>query len=288
MENILEVSGLRKEYKDFTLKDISFALKKGYIMGFIGPNGAGKTTVIKLIMNLIGRQGGEIKVFGQDNLAHEQGIKQRIGFVYDANYYYEELTPLEIAGLIRPAYAQWDDRAYNRYLHAFKLPAKKPLKSYSKGMKMKLALACALSHDAEFLLMDEPTSGLDPVVRQEVLSILQEFITDENKGVLLSSHITSDLDKIADYICFIDNGEIILSCSKEEVLEKYGIVKGESKVLDENLKRNLTGLKQNEFGFSGLTADKEAIRSRWKENVYIERPSLEDIMLYMVRREYHD
>ncbi|MDX9872993.1 MAG: ABC transporter ATP-binding protein [Clostridia bacterium] len=284
MENILEIQNLRKEYNGFILKDMCLTLPQGYILGFIGPNGAGKTTVIKLIMNLIKRNAGEIKVFGLDNLAYEREIKQRIGFVYDENFFYEELNSLEIGLLMAPAYTDWDNKLFRRYLDDFKLPPKKPLKKFSKGMKMKLSLALCLSHHPQFLLMDEPTSGLDPVFRREVLMILQEFMTDETKGILLSSHITSDLDKIADYVCFINNGEIMLNCSKEEVLEKYGIVKGERKTLDGELRRELVGLQESEFGFSGLTADKEKVRGRWKDAVFIERPTLEDIMVYAAGR----
>lgn len=284
MKNILEISNLNKKFKDFSLQDISLNLKAGYILGFIGPNGAGKTTTIKLIMNLLKRDGGEIKVFGLDNLVDEQQIKQKIGFVYDENYFYEELNAIDLRRVIGSFYEEWDDGAYRLYLERFKLPPKKAIKTFSKGMKMKLSLAMALSHHAQLLIMDEPTSGLDPVFRTEVLDILQEFITDENRGILFSTHITSDLEKIADYICFINEGRIILNCSKEELAEKYAVVKGEKKLLNEELKRNLEGLTVNDFGFSGLAVHAEQIRTQWKDSLIIERPSLEEIMLFMVRR----
>jgi ABC-2 type transport system ATP-binding protein len=287
VENILEVSNISKDYAGFSLKDVSFELKKGYIMGFVGPNGAGKTTTIKLIMNLIKRKEGEIRVFGLDNLAQEQEIKQRIGFVYDENFYYEELTPLELRYVIAPAYLKWDNEAYLSYLDRFKIPRQKTIKKFSRGMKMKLSIALAMSHQAELLIMDEPTSGLDPVFRSEVLEMLQEFMTDENRGILFSSHITSDLDKIADYVCFINEGEIVLKCSKEELLEQYGLIKGERKMLNEELGRELVGLKVSDFGFTGLTTDAKKVRMKWKDSVMIERPTLEDIMIYMVRRENH-
>lgn len=287
MENILEVKNLCKDYKGFSLKDINFELKKGYIMGFVGPNGAGKTTTIKSIMNLVKRKEGDIKVFGLDNLLHEHEIKQRIGFVYDENYYYEELTPHELRYIVGSIYSGWDDKTYQQYLDKFKIPSKKTIKKFSRGMKMKLSLALAMSHKAELLIMDEPTSGLDPVFRSEVLEILQEFITDEKKGILFSTHITSDLDKIADYICFINDGEIILNCTKEELLEKYGLVKGERKLLNDELKGVLKGLTVSDFGFSGLSTEAEKIRAKWKDSLIIERPTLEDIMIYMVRRENH-
>lgn len=285
MENILEVSNLSKDFKDFSLQDISFNLKKGYIMGFIGPNGAGKTTTIKLIMNLIKRNSGEVRVFGLDNLIYEQEIKQKIGFVYDENYFYEELNALDIKRVIGSAYVDWDNNAYRDYLERFKLPVKKAIKTFSKGMKMKLSLAMALSHHAELLIMDEPTSGLDPVFRSEVLDILQEFMTVENRGILFSTHITSDLEKIADYICFVNEGRIILNCSREELIERYALVKGERRFLNEALSRELIGLHVTDFGFSGLAPKAEHIRKEWKDSLIIERPSLEDIMLYLVRRD---
>jgi len=284
MDNILEINGLRKRYPGFVLNNVGFALKKGYIMGFIGANGAGKTTTIKLIMNLIRREAGEIKVFGLDNIRCEQQIKQRIGFVYDDNYYYEELTPLEIKRIIAPFYRSWDDGAFTRYLREFGLPPDKALKNFSRGMKMKLSIALALSHQAELLILDEPTAGLDPVFRSEFLDILREFMTDEHRAVLISSHLTSDLDKIADYVCLIDNGEVVLDCSRIELQEQYAVVKGEKKYLDEQMKRRLIGLRLGDFGFSGLTREAGEIRRIYKESVLIERPTLEDIMLYMTRR----
>lgn len=285
MEYILEVDKLRKSFPGFALKDIDIKLPKGYVLGFIGPNGAGKTTTIKLIMNLLRADQGEVKIFGLDHTTYEQDIKERIGFVYDENYYYEEMTPLELKRVIGTFYRDWDDKVFHTYLSDFKLPLSKPLKNFSKGMKTKLSLAFALSHRAELLIMDEPTSGLDPVFRSEILDVLRDFMSDENKGILFSSHVTSDLDKIADYVCFINEGEIVLNCSKEELLEQYAVVKGERKVLNEELRRELVGLRVSDFGFSGLTCRAPLIRTLVKDSVIIERPTLEDIMLYTVRRE---
>lgn len=283
MESILQVKDLRKTYEGFTLKDISFCLPKGYIMGFIGPNGAGKTTTIKLIMNLIRREAGEIRVFGKDNIQDEIAIKKRIGFVYEESFYYEELNVSETKRLIASFYDGWDDLKFDRYLKDFQLPPGKKIKTFSKGMKMKLSLAFALSHQAELLILDEPASGLDPIVRSEMLDILREYIADENRGVLLSSHLTSDLEKVADYICFINEGAIVLDVSKEELLEKYAVVKGEKRLLQEGLRRQLVGVKENDFGFSGLTGDQLQVRRLYGDSVIIERATLEDIMLYTVR-----
>ncbi|MCY6370884.1 ABC transporter ATP-binding protein [Clostridium ganghwense] len=284
MENILEVKNLRKEYNDFTLNNISFSLEKGFIMGFIGPNGAGKSTTIKLIMNLIHKNHGEIKVFGLDNIEHEKEIKNRIGFVYDENYYYEELSLEKMKKIIAPFYTKWDDKVFNKYMKQFDLNPKKKIKELSKGMKMKFSLAIALSHNAELIIMDEPTSGLDPVFRREILDILYSLIQDENKSVFFSTHITTDLEKIADYITFINKGKIIFSEPKDDIMESYGIVKGGLDILNSSTKKEFISIRENSFGFEALTNNVERIKRLFKNEVLIEKPSLEDIMVYSVRR----
>lgn len=287
MSAILEIKNLRKEFKGFTLKDISFSLERGFIMGFIGPNGAGKSTTIKLIMNLLKKDGGEIKVFGLDNIKHEQEIKNRIGFVFDESYFYEELTIQEMKGIIAPVYKNWSDQAFAKYLKEFDLPPRKKIKALSKGMKMKFSLAIALSHEAELLILDEPTSGLDPLIRSELLDILSSLIQDENKGIFFSTHITSDLDKIADYITLIHNGEIVFSSAKDDILDNYGIVKGDRSLLDKEMRKDFIGIKETSFGFEGLVSDKDKIRRLYKDRVVIEKPSLEDVMLYYTRRDFN-
>ncbi|SKA78166.1 ABC-2 type transport system ATP-binding protein [Caloramator quimbayensis] len=287
MENILEIKNLRKNFKDFSLKDVSFFLPRGFIMGFIGPNGAGKSTTIKLIMNLLKKDSGEIKVFGLDNIKNEIEIKDRIGFVFDENLFYEELTALEIKKIIKPLYKRWDEDSFLKYIKDFNLPLNKKIKDFSKGMKMKLSLSVALSHNAEMLIMDEPTSGLDPIVRSELLDILSYIIQDENKGVLFSTHITSDLEKIADYITFINNGEILFSVEKDIIMDNYGMVKGDKEILREDIKKEFVGIKYSSFGFEGLVKDKKVIKNALKEKIIIEKPSLDDIMLYYLRREIH-
>lgn len=284
MENILEVKNLRKDFKDFSLKNISFSLERGFIMGFIGPNGAGKSTTIKLIMNLLKRDAGEIKVFGLGNIKDEMKVKNKIGFVYDENYFYEELTVNEMKRVIAPFYKEWDDRGFKKYIKDFNLPEEKKIKELSKGMKMKFSLAIALSHDAQLLIMDEPTSGLDPIVRSELLDILSYIMQDEKKGVFFSTHITSDLDKIADYVTLLNNGEIVLSRPKDEILDNYGLVKGGNELLDRDTLKNFIGVKENQFGFEGLVKDKNQVKKIFKEKIVVERPSLEDVMLYYTRR----
>lgn len=283
MDNILEIRNLCKSYREFELKNVNFSLEKGYIMGFIGPNGAGKSTTIKLIMNLVKKDSGEIRVFGMDNLKYEKQVKEKIGFVYDENYYYEELTVNEMKKIVAPFYKNWDNKTFERYMNLFELNPKKKIKELSKGMKMKFSLAVALSHKAELIIMDEPTSGLDPVFRSEILEILQSIMQDEKMGVFFSTHITTDLEKIADYITFINNGEIIFSKPKDEIIETYAIVKGGRELLDRDTRKEFLGIKENSFGFEALTDKPEKIKRIFRDNILIEKPTLEEIMVYTVR-----
>lgn len=283
MDNILDIKNLTKEYKGFKLDNISFGLEKGYIMGFIGPNGAGKSTTIKLIMNLVKKDSGEIKVFGLDNIRKEKEIKERIGFVYDENYFYEELNLIEMKNIIAPFYKNFSEKDFNKYINDFNLPAKRKIKDLSKGMKMKYSLAIALSHGAEFIIMDEPTSGLDPVFRSEILDILHSIIQDENKAILFSTHITTDLEKIADYITFINKGKMVLSDTKDSILENYSIVKGANSLLDSDTKKEFIGIRESSYGFEGLTNHTDGLKRLFKSDVLFEKASLEDIMVYTVR-----
>ncbi|NLP13700.1 MAG: ABC transporter ATP-binding protein [Clostridium sp.] len=284
MTPILEIKNLRKEFKDFCLKDISLSLERGFIMGFIGPNGAGKSTTIKLILNLMKRDSGEINIFGKDNIAYEREVKNRIGFVLDESHYYEEITIREMKSIIAPFYDKWDEGIFKKYVKEFGLSMDKKIKELSKGMKMKFSLAVALSHDAELLIMDEPTSGLDPVVRSELLDILSDLMQDENKGVFFSTHITSDLDKIADYITFINNGEIVLSTAKDDILDNFGLVKGAKELLRGNDSKEFIGIQENQYGFEALVQNKEEFRKLYGDKIVIEKPTLEDIMVYYTRR----
>jgi len=282
MENILEIKSLRKEYKGFTLKDVSFQLPYGYIMGLIGPNGAGKTTTIKLVMNLLRKNSGEIKIFGKDNLEHEVEVKSRIGFVYDTPHFYEHLTLKQMKSIIAPFYKNWDEVMFRKYIDEFDLPLTKKIKTLSRGMQMKYALVMALSHHADLIIMDEPTSGLDPVFRRELLDILSGLIQDEKKSILFSTHVTSDLERIADYITFIHKGELIFSRSKDEIFEEYGIVKGGKELLNEENKKFFSGVQVHKFGFEALTVNLQEARRKFKngDGVVIEKASLEDIMFF--------
>jgi ABC-2 type transport system ATP-binding protein len=280
MENVLEIQNLRKNYGDFALQDVSFALPEGYIMGLIGPNGAGKTTIIKLIMNLIMKHGGKIKIFGKDNLEHEVEIKSRIGFVYDNPNYYEHLNLKQIKNIIRPFYKEWDEKVFMSLADQFELPLKKTIKKFSRGMVMKAAIAIALSHHADLIIMDEPTSGLDPVFRRELLDLLYQLLQSEKKSILFSTHITSDLERIADYITFINHGKIVFSKSKDDVLENYALVKGGNDLLNEETKTWFTGIRKSQFGFEALTDDVNKIKKNFGSDVVIDKASLEDIMYF--------
>lgn len=283
MEDVVVLNQVSKSFKDFKLDRISFSVKRGYIHGFIGRNGAGKTTTIKLMMNLMKPDGGSIHIFGLDHRQHEKAIKERIGFVYADSHFYEDLTLDSMARIVASCYRNWDDEAYRRYLKMFDLPANKKIKHLSRGMKMKYAIALALSHRADLIIMDEPTSGLDPVVRREILELLSGVIQEEEKTVFFSTHITSDLEQVADYITFIHNGTIQFSLPKDEIFEKYALVKGGKELLDADTRRLFVGLREHPYGFEGLTDDPQRVQALFRNRAVYEKPSLEDIMVYTIK-----
>ena len=279
MNNVLEINNITKDYKKFKIDNISFNLPKGYIMGFIGANGAGKTTTIKLILNMIKRDSGEIKVFGLDNIREEERIKEQIGVVFDECYYLEDWTLNDVEKAVSIFYKNWNSSIYEKYLKEFNLARDKKVKDLSRGMRMKLMIAVAFSHEAKLLILDEPTSGLDPVARDELLDILRDYIEDEEKSVIFSSHITSDIEKIADYITYINNGKIIFTGEKDEFLEKYCIIKGGKEDITESQKKEIIGLRIHSTGFEGLIELKKAVG--FSSKVIIEKASLDEIMIYM-------
>ena len=281
MENILEIKNLSKSYNNFNLNNINFNLKKGYIMGFIGPNGAGKTTTIKLIMNLIKRSSGEIKIFGLDNLKYEKEIKNRIGFVYDDLNFYDTFSIKYNAELIADFYDKWNWDVFNYYLEKFKINENQIFRELSKGMKTKFAIALALSHSAELLILDEPAAGLDPIFRQEIANLLQEYMEGGDRSILFSSHIISDIEKIADYITFINNGKIVFSEDKNLLEDTYRIVKGGLDILDSKLENECITIRKNKYGFSGLTLNYNNILERFGSDIIIDKPDIEEIMIYM-------
>ncbi len=286
MEPILDIKGLSKSYDGFQLKPFDLRLERGSIMGFIGPNGAGKSTTIRAIMNLVRKDGGDIKIFGLDHIRHEQKIKDKIGVVFDEGHFYEDLSLYDTTKFISRFYTQWDSSQFDHYVKQFQLPLKKKIKELSKGMKMKFSLAIALSHHAELLIMDEPTSGLDPLVRSELLDILMTVMQDEQKAILLSTHITSDLDKIADYITLLHNGSLLFTKPKDALADQYGVVKGDLRQLP-LLQELCIGVKKNSYGFEALVDDRARVKRELGDAVLIEKPNLEEIMLFYTRRELH-
>ena len=284
MENILEVKNLSKKYDKFELKDINITLQKGMIMGLIGENGAGKSTTIRSILNLININSGEIKIFGLDNKKNERKIKEDIGVVLDDSFLSEYLNPSDINKIMKNIYKNWDENLYFKYLEEFKLPKDKISKEYSSGMKMKLKIIVALSHHPKLLILDEPTSGLDPVARNEILDIFREFIQDEEHGIFVSSHITSDLEHIADYITFINDGEIVLTKTKDELLENYGIAKCTEEEFKKIDKKDFLKYKNNRYEYDILVENKFEFKKKYDIEI-IDKPTIEDIMLIYIKGE---
>ncbi len=287
MDNAIEITGLGKRYKGFALEDVGFAVPRGYIMGLIGPNGAGKTTIVKLIMNLIRRDAGEVRVFGLDNRRHEAEIKARIGFVYDIPHYPEDLRLRTIASGLAAFYEKWDEARFQALLEEFKLSPRQVFKKLSHGMKMKFSLALALAHDADLILMDEPTAGLDPVFRFELLDKLRALIQDERKTVLFSSHITTDLERVADFVTFIHRGRIVFSAAKDEVLERWGVVRAGRDGLGAEDVPGARGHRRTEHSLEVLTSDLAAARRRLEGRAAFDKASLEDIMFLVSKGDVH-
>lgn len=279
MNNILEIHDLNKNYNTFSLKDVSFKVPTGYIMGFIGPNGAGKTTTIKSILNMIHYQSGEISAFGLNCKENTDKITGQIGVVMDSPFYVEDWTAFDVEKAVSPFYRYWDSKKYRQLLKRFSIDTKKKVKELSRGMKVKLMTAVAFSHGAKLLILDEPTSGLDPVARDELCDMLAEFVTDENRSILFSTHITSDLEKIADYITFILNGRIVYTGSKENLLEKYMLVKGGLHELSAGQKDLIVGLREYGTGFEGMAESRSL--GRLPKSLLIEPITLDEIIIYM-------
>ena len=278
MNNILKVENLRKSYGDFYLSDVTFSLPEGCITGFIGINGAGKTTTLRTLLGLTKKASGHIELFGLDMEKNEKQIKNRIGVVLDDGCFYDELSLAEMKSVISAAYTSWSEQDYRRYMDMFSLDPKQKINTLSKGMKMKYALVLALSHNAELLIMDEPTSGLDPLIRSQLLKVLTDYMENGGKGVFFSTHITSDLDKIADMLIMINNGRIIFQEEKDFLLDTYRIVKGDMKALTDDMRKSFLSITETAFGFTGITKQISKIQSSLSDAI-VERPTIEDIML---------
>ncbi len=284
MENILEVKNLCKKYKEFELKNVNIILPKGMIMGFIGENGAGKTTTIKAILGIARDYTGEIKLFGLDNRKDDKKIKENIGVVLDDMFFPEILTPNDINSIMKNIYKNWDSKLYFKYLTDFALPNNKAIKTLSKGMRKKLEIVTAISHHPQLLILDEPTAGLDPVARSEVIDLFQSFIQNEECSIFLSSHITTDLEHVADYITFINNGNIILSKTREELLEDYGIVKCSKEEFEKINKKDFIKYKKSKYEYEILVENRKAFNKKYDIDT-IDKITLEELMVLMIRGE---
>ncbi|MEG0360977.1 MAG: ABC transporter ATP-binding protein [Longicatena sp.] len=282
METILEIKDITKKYDGFTLDIVSILIPEGVIMGFIGENGAGKTTTLKAILNLIKIDSGTIKIFNKDIHTDEKTIKEDIGVVFSDSSFPENLNAMQINNIMKDFHPHWDNTLYYQYLKDFDLPTKKRIKEFSKGMKMKLSIACALAHHPKLLILDEATSGLDPIVRDDILSIFQQFIQDEHHSVFLSTHITSDIEKIADYITFIHKGKIILSEEKDALLENYAILKIDEESSKKIDSMDVEGIRKSSFGAEVLINNKEKVQKQFPSAVF-DHVTLEDIMLFKIK-----
>jgi len=280
MDGVLEVHGLCKRFPGFALADVTFSVPPGCVMGLIGPNGAGKTTTLKTILGLLRKDSGEIHAFGLDPSTHGAEVRSRIGFVHDEPTFYRHLTLKRNAALVARFYPTWDAAAFRRLADSFELPVDKRFGALSRGNKTKFALALALSHRAELVLMDEPTSGLDPVFRRELLDDLTDLLQDERTSILFSTHITSDLERIADYITLIQDGRIVFSAAKDEILETWALVKGGLDLLEQLPTDYFCGVRRGAHGFEALTADGAEVRRRLGDSVVIDKACLDDVVFY--------
>lgn len=282
MDYAIELKDVTKKYGSFALDKVSFKVPKGSIMGFVGENGAGKTTTIKSMLNLVHTEGGKITLLGMDVTKEDKKIKEQIGVVFDESYFHENLLIKDVTKIMSRIYSKWDKNLFEQYINKFKIPKNKTVKELSNGMKMKLSIAVALSHDARLLILDEATSGLDPIIRDEILDIFLEFIQKEDHTIFISSHITSDLEKIADYITFIHDGKIIFSENKDELIYNYGVVhckKEEVKRLSQN---NIIGIRENKYGCEVMVNNKKEVEREHRDFI-VDTTTIEEIILYKVK-----
>lgn len=281
MNNIIEIKNLKKVYDNFTLGEINLSIESGKVIGLIGENGAGKTSLIKSILNIIKIE-GEIKLFNSNNL--NEDTKENVGIVLDNAFFPENLSPKDIETILKSIYKNWDTQVFQDYIKRFNLDYKKTIKNMSKGMKKKLEIACALSHHPKLLILDEPTSGLDPVVRSEVLDLFQEFMESDSHTILISSHITSDLERIADQIILIDKGKIQLNEDKDEIINKYGILKCSLEEFDKIDSEDIINYKKTKYSYEILVKDKNKMEKKYKDYI-IDKISLDELLLLITKGE---
>lgn len=284
MDNILEVQHLAKRYKnsDFRLHDITFDVPYGSIVGLIGVNGSGKTTTLSTILGSRFKDSGNITIFGKEMCDKDIKIRDRIGVVFDANCFSKNLTGVQVSKVCGDIYTEWDEKRFFELLDRFKLPKKKKLGDFSRGMTMALCISVAFSHNASLLILDEPTGGLDPLVRDDMLGLFLEFVGDENKSILFSSHITSDLEKIADYITFIDNGKTLLNETKDKIIYEYGIIHCGKKQIDQLKAEEILGYVERDYEYQVLVQNRELFEKKYPELI-IDNPSLDEALLLLVR-----
>ena len=284
MDNNIELQNVSKKYKGFELKNISFNVPQGCIVGLIGENGAGKTTTIKSILN-ISKCEGIVKIFGKDNIKYEKEIKEETGVVLDDSFLSDYLTAKQVNLIMREFYKTWNENKYINLLKQFNIPTDKLIKDFSSGMKMKLKIATAISHNPKLLILDEPTTGLDPVVRNEILDIFRKYIEeDETRSILLSTHITTDLEHISDYIVFIEKGKIVFHLPTQELLENYGIIKCSQEDFLRLDEKDYIKYQKEKYQYEVLTNNKNRIKQKYNITV-IDKPSIEDIMLFYIKGE---
>lgn len=284
MENILELHQVTKTFpkSDFTLDKLSFSLPYGAIMGFVGENGAGKTTTIGCILNTLRRDGGTVKLFGREMQDIDTNLREKIGIVYDGDNFPGFWNAEQLSSVMSGLYKQWDNALFQKYLEGFRLPAKQKIKNYSRGMTMKLAIAAALSHHPQLLILDEATSGLDPIMRDEMLDIFLTFVQEENHSILLSSHITSDLEKVADYITFIHNGRLITTVSKNDLVYHYAVLRCKESqflILDPS---DILAYRKRDFQIDVLVANGKEARRKYKD-IVVDHVSIDEMMLLFVK-----
>ncbi len=280
-ENAIEINGLTKRYDGFTLDNISFNVPKGSIMGFIGQNGAGKTTTIRSLLNIIKNDAGTIKLLGMDHIKDEYEIKEHISAVFDELPFHDSFTARSLSIVMGSIYKQWDNAKFKEYLERFSLPEKKKFGKFSKGMKMKLQIAAALSHNAKLLVMDEATTGLDPVVRNEILDIFLEYLQDDSNSILMSSHITSDLEKIADSVTFIDKGKLLITGYKDDIIENHGVIKCTKKDYADIEPSDIISARISDFGAAVMVSNKKECKNKYR-GLVMDNTTLEEIMLFYV------
>lgn len=284
MNKAIEIKNLTKEYSNFKLGNISIDIPTGIIVGLIGENGAGKTTLIKSILNVINSNNGEIKLYDKDLRKCELDVKEDIGVVLDNMFFPEVLTPKDLNSIMKDIYKNWDIDLFYEYLSLFKIADNQTLKTMSKGMRKKVEIAVSLAHHPKLLILDEPTSGLDPIVRNEVLSIFQNFVCDDEHTILFSTHITSDLEHIADQIIFIDNGKILLNKTRDEIIDNYGILKCDEEYFNRLDKKDVIRYIKNKYDYEVLIGDKDNAKKKYKNSI-IDKITLEDLMLLMIKGE---